>query len=61
MARHPHSELARPLSLYMGLLLGQRVILRHFDEPPPYGGDPKKVDRYRRVPWLLLMEWERIR
>lgn len=45
----------------MGLLLGQRVILRHFDEPPPYGGDPKKVDRYRRVPWLLLMEWERIR
>ncbi len=51
----------RPLSLYMRLLLGQGLILRHFDEPPPYGGDPKKADRYRRVPWLLLMEWEKAR
>lgn len=49
----------RPLSTYMRLLLDQGLILRHFDEPVPYGGDPDKADRYRRVPWLLIMEWEK--
>ncbi|KMO11804.1 class I SAM-dependent methyltransferase [Methylobacterium platani] len=49
----------RPLSLYMGLLLGQGLALRHFDEPVPQGGDPAKVARYRRVPWFHIMEWEK--
>ena len=25
-------------------------ILRHFDGPPAYGGDPGVVDKYQRVP-----------
>lgn len=49
----------RPLSTYMRLLLAQGLILRSFEEPAPYGGDPAKADRYRRVPWLMMMEWEK--
>ncbi len=49
----------RPLSLYMSLLLGQGLALRHFDEPAPQGGDPAKVARYRQVPWFVVMEWRR--
>ncbi|AWB25604.1 class I SAM-dependent methyltransferase [Methylobacterium currus] len=49
----------RPLSLYMNLLLGQGLVLRHFDEPMPHGGDPARVARYRQVPWFLMMEWEK--
>jgi SAM-dependent methyltransferase len=51
----------RPLSRYMSLLLAQGMILRHFDEPPPLGGDPEKEARYRRIPYALLMEWEKPR
>lgn len=49
----------RPLSDYMALLLGQGLVLRHFDEPAPHGGDPDKADRYRRVPYFLIMEWQK--
>jgi len=49
----------RPLSLYLGLLLGQGLVLRHFDEPVPHGGDPAKAARYRRVPWFVMMEWQK--
>jgi SAM-dependent methyltransferase len=49
----------RPLCRYMTLLLGAGLTLRHFDEPVPNGGDPESTDRYRRVPWFLLMEWEK--
>lgn len=49
----------RPLSLYMRLLLAEGLILRLFEEPAPSGGDPDKAGRYRRVPWLLMMEWEK--
>lgn len=49
----------RPLSYYTNLLLGEGLILRHFDEPRAYGGDPAVVDKYQRVPWLMLMEWEK--
>ncbi|TGD98637.1 class I SAM-dependent methyltransferase [Methylobacterium nonmethylotrophicum] len=49
----------RPLSLYMTLLLGRGLILRHFDEPVPHRGDPAKVALYRRVPWFMMMEWEK--
>jgi SAM-dependent methyltransferase len=49
----------RPLSVYMSLLLGHGLVLRHFSEPAPTGGDPAKAARYRRAPWFLLMEWEK--
>lgn len=49
----------RPLGTYMGLLLGQGLVLTHFAEPSPYGGDARSVDRYRRVPWFLIMEWRK--
>jgi SAM-dependent methyltransferase len=49
----------RPLSSYMRLLLAQGLVLRSFDEPAPRGADPAKADRYRRVPWLMMMEWEK--
>ena len=49
----------RPLSAYMALLLEQGLVLRHFDEPAPTGGDPELVARYRRVPYFMLMEWQK--
>lgn len=49
----------RPLGTYMSLLLGLGLELRHFSEPAPTGGDPKKADRYRRVPYFHIMEWQK--
>ena len=49
----------RPLSAYMGWLLEQGLVLRHFDEPAPLGGDPDWAARQRRVPWFAVMEWEK--
>ena len=49
----------RPLSHYMELFLSQGLILRHFAEPSPTGGDPARSDRYRRVPWFHIMEWQK--
>lgn len=49
----------RPLSTYMTLLLEAGLQLRHFAEPAPTGGDPEKMDRYRRVPYFLIMEWQK--
>jgi SAM-dependent methyltransferase len=49
----------RPLSTYMSLLLRAGLILRHFDEPSPRGGHLEREARYRRVPWFLVMEWEK--
>jgi SAM-dependent methyltransferase len=49
----------RPLSFYMALLIEQRLRLTYFDEPAPHGGDPAQVARYRRVPWHMVMEWQK--
>lgn len=49
----------RPLGAYMALLLGQGLLLRHFEEPPAAGGDPERVARNRRVPWFVVMEWQK--
>lgn len=49
----------RPLSTYMRLLLDLGMVLKHFDEPAPTGGDPARAARYARVPWFVLMEWEK--
>jgi SAM-dependent methyltransferase len=51
----------RPLSFYMSLLIAEGLNLRYFSEPAPIGGEPAKADRYRRVPWSLVMEWEKER
>ena len=49
----------RPLSTYMTLLLAQGLELRHFSEPAPSGGDPQRNEKYRRVPYFYIMEWQR--
>jgi len=49
----------RPLGSYMSALLRAGLILRHFSEPEPRGGAPAVAEPYRRVPWFLLMEWEK--
>ncbi|MFV3130795.1 class I SAM-dependent methyltransferase [Niveispirillum sp. KHB5.9] len=49
----------RPLSRYMSLLLDQGLILRHFAEPVPHVGPPEKMERYRRMPFFLIMEWQK--
>ncbi len=51
----------RPLSRYLRALLEHGLILRHFDEPAPTGGNPAKADRYTRVPLFHIMEWEQPR
>ncbi|CAH2602100.1 Class I SAM-dependent methyltransferase [Rhodovastum atsumiense] len=49
----------RPLGTYMGLLLEAGMLLRYFAEPEPHGGDPQHAERYRRVPYFHIMEWEK--
>lgn len=49
----------RPLGTYMALLLEQGLVLRHFEEPAPSGGDLERAARYRRVPFFLVMEWQK--
>ena len=49
----------RPISTYMSLLLEQGLQLTYFDEPKPYGGSEKAIVRYTRVPWCMIMEWEK--
>lgn len=49
----------RPFHLYMQALLSHGLRLAHFDEPAPTDGDAQTVARYRRAPWLHIMEWVR--
>ncbi|MDQ7261121.1 class I SAM-dependent methyltransferase [Paracoccus sp. PS-1] len=49
----------RPFHAYMQVLLAQGLRLVHFDEPAPQGGEPQQVARYRRAPYLHVMEWQR--
>jgi hypothetical protein len=49
----------RPLSTYMTTFLNSGLELRHFSEPVPTGGEPRKAARYRRVPWFNIMEWRK--
>ena len=51
----------RPLEAYVSLFLNSGLELRHFSEPAPVGGDPQRAERYRRVPWFLIMEWQKPR
>lgn len=49
----------RPLSQYMKLLLAQNLALTHFDEPRPTGGPENRVKAYDKMPYLMMMEWEK--
>lgn len=51
----------RPLSRYMQLLLAAGLNLTHFDEPAPVPADHPRAERYRRAPWLMMMEWQKPR
>ncbi len=43
----------------MSLLLEAGLELRHFSEPEPHDGDPEKLAHFRRVPYFLIMEWQK--
>ncbi len=49
----------RPLESYMRAFLDLGLILSHFAEPAPQGGDPETVARYKRAPWFHMMEWRK--
>lgn len=49
----------RPLSAYMGALLGHGLILRAFKDPPCTSPDPDLNNRYIRMPWAFFMAWEK--
>jgi SAM-dependent methyltransferase len=48
----------RPLSAYVGALLGQGLQLQYFDEPATNSGDERQ-DRHNRAPWFVIMEWRK--
>jgi SAM-dependent methyltransferase len=49
----------RPLSAYMTAFLESGLKLNFFAEPGPASGEPAAQARFRRVPWFVVMEWER--
>jgi SAM-dependent methyltransferase len=50
----------RPLSSYMSVLLNHGLKLRHFSEPMPNASaDPLRSELHRRVPYFLIMEWQK--
>jgi SAM-dependent methyltransferase len=49
----------RPLSAYVAAFLAHGLILTHFAEPAPTGGDPARRERYTRVPLFNIMEWRK--
>jgi 2-polyprenyl-3-methyl-5-hydroxy-6-metoxy-1,4-benzoquinol methylase len=49
----------RPLETYMSLLLEQGLQLTFFSEPLPIDGDPARCELSRRVPYFLVMEWQK--
>lgn len=50
----------RPLSRYMSTFLSLGLNLRFFDEPKPCGGSAERLDAYDRMPYLMMMEWEKL-
>jgi hypothetical protein len=49
----------RPLSAYMTALLEQGLQLTFFAEPAPVSGEETRQADFRRVPWFVVMEWQR--
>lgn len=49
----------RPLTSYMAAFLANGLSLRFFAEPEPVSGEPARLTDFRRVPWFVVMEWQR--
>lgn len=49
----------RPFQTYLQALLGQGLVMTHFEEPQPTGGPPETVRRFRDAPWFHVMEWRK--
>ena len=49
----------RPLAAYMTAFLENGLQLRFFAEPEPISGDASHQESFRRVPWFVVMEWQR--
>jgi SAM-dependent methyltransferase len=49
----------RPLAAYMAAFLESGLQLTFFAEPGPVSGEASRQERFRRVPWFVVMEWRR--
>ncbi len=49
----------RPLAAYMSAFIDSGLDLAFFDEPAPVSGEPIHQERFRRVPWFVVMEWRK--
>ena len=49
----------RPLDAYMTAFLEAGLTLTFFSEPGPISGEAEQQERARRVPWFVVMEWQR--
>jgi SAM-dependent methyltransferase len=49
----------RPLTAYMSAFLEAGLALKFFSEPEPSSGEGEQQERARRVPWFVVMEWQR--
>lgn len=49
----------RPLTAYMEAFLANGLNLKFFAEPGPVSGEPSRQAHFRRVPWFVVMEWQR--
>jgi SAM-dependent methyltransferase len=50
----------RPLGAYMAALLQSGLQLTFFSEPEPASGEMSDQEVYRRAPWFVVMEWQRL-
>jgi len=51
----------RPLAAYMSTLLELGLRLSFFSEPDSVSGEESRREDQRRVPWFVVMEWQRPR
>ena len=49
----------RPLEAYMTAFLDAGLMLKFFAEPEPVSGEAIHQERARRVPWFVVMEWQK--
>jgi SAM-dependent methyltransferase len=49
----------RPLEAYMSAFLEAGLNLKFFAEPEPQSGEAIHKERAKRVPWFVVMEWQR--
>lgn len=49
----------RPLSSYMQCFLENGLILHHFDEPIPVNASEEYTSHIKRVPWFVIMKWQK--